>query len=65
MPLPRRSRAVAEAPRSHVLAVRVTPTVYEAIRRLARTPAQRATWLRAAIAQALQGHAHNGRERKR
>ena len=39
--------------RSQVLAVRVPLQVYEAVRRLARTPAQRAAWLRDAITQAL------------
>jgi hypothetical protein len=39
--------------RTHVLAVRVPSQIYEAVRRLARTPAQRAAWLRDAITQAL------------
>ena len=39
--------------RSHVLAVRVPTQTYEAVRRLARTPPQRAAWLREAIDMAL------------
>lgn len=56
VPRSRSQRPPPAAPkprRTYVLAVRVPPEIYDAVRRLARTPALRAQWLRTAITKAL------------